>query len=250
MLNLRRLAILPLAIALIVGCDSPTEAPEVAEQAATAPEEAAPEAAEVEKPAAPRIVEAKAEADDNIGKLPEGIGLAIGESIPDVEIQNAKGETVKLKALAAEKPLLLIFYRGGWCPFCNFQIRELTQAYAQFEERGVTPVAISVDSVDEASKTEGAYTIPFPVLSDPDLLAHKGFKVINEVPAEDRERLKKMGMDLEASSKRDHGTVAIPGVFLIDGEGVVRWAHANEDYRVRPSIAQLLAAIDGASLGQ
>lgn len=254
MLNLKRLAIIPLAIALATGCDSPEEAPatetSAQEAPAAAPAAAMEEAAVEEKVAAPRIAEAKAEADDKIGVLPEGIGLAIGASIPDVEVQNAKGETVQLSALAAEEPILLIFYRGGWCPFCNFQIRELTQAYAQFEERGVKPVAISVDSVDEVSKTEGAYTIPFPVLSDPDLLAHRGFNVINEVPAGDRERLKKMGMDLEASSKRDHGTVAIPGVFLIDATGVVRWSHANEDYRVRPSIEQLLAAIDAAAIGR
>ncbi len=244
-------SVLLILIFIAAACEQKTPDTEASATEASQNEAAAAQVEPVateEAPKAPRLIEAKATADDLIGVLPEGVGIEVGQPMPEIEVQNAEAVAVNLNALAAEGPILLVFYRGGWCPFCNFQIRELTLAHAQFDERGVTPVAISVDRIEEASKTQQAYTIPFPVLSDPDLIAHKGFRVINEVAEQESAKLKMMGMDLEASSGRQHSTVAIPGVFLIDKEGVVRWAHANADYRARPSIEQLLAAIDGASL--
>lgn len=139
---------------------------------------------------------------------------------------------------------MLVFYRGGWCPFCNYQIRQLTEAYPQYRERGVTPVAISVDRPEEAAKTRATYEIPFPVLSDPDLAAHRAYRVMHEVDDAERERLAGFGMDIERASGRDHHVIAIPSVFVVDAEGVVRWAHADPDYRVRPSNEQILAALD------
>ncbi|MFU8807096.1 MAG: peroxiredoxin family protein, partial [Bradymonadaceae bacterium] len=230
-----------------LGCDREAS-DEVSEESTQ--EEAA--VAEEEKPEdtrdAPRLVETQTPADDLIGILPEGLGLAVGEFIPDVQAKDAKGNDVNLSTLAEGKAMLVVFYRGGWCPFCNFQIRELTQSYSEFSDRDVVPVAISVDRVEESARTQATYTIPFPVLSDQDLAVHKGFGVIQEVAAEDVERMKKMGMDLEESSGRKHHTVAVPGIFLVDGQGVVRWAHANEDYRVRPSIEQLLKVLDEVDL--
>jgi peroxiredoxin len=87
-------------------------------------------------------------------------------------LHDAAGLEVRLSDLMRRGPLLLVFYRGGWCPYCNFQIRELTAAYPEYGKRGVTPVAISVDRVEESAKTLATYSIPFPVLSDPELAAH------------------------------------------------------------------------------
>ena len=112
----------------------------------------------------------------------------------------------------------------------------------------MTPVAISVDKVDEASKTNTTYEIPFPVLSDPELHAHEAFRVVHEASEDEVARLKGFGIDIERSSGKTHHKFAVPAVFLIDAHGVVRWAHADPDYKVRPTTAQLLAAIDGAKL--
>ncbi len=231
----------------LVGCEAEEEVdegqPETSEQAEAGEEgERQEEDAEEE---GPRIAETQAIPDDELGVLPEGIGIEAGSAISDIKVAAAGGDNeVNLRELAAEQPVLVIFYRGGWCPFCNFQIRDLTTSYDRFEERNVVPVAISVDKMDEALKTEEAYEIPFPVLSDPDLQAHREFNVVYQAEPEEAERLAEMGMDLEAASGRDHHSYAVPATFLISTDGEVLWAHANLDYRLRPTIDQLMMVLD------
>lgn len=238
--------IVALLLSFVVACDDDDAAGEeettdevVQEEVAEPAEEQEPDQEE-----GPRVNETETPSDDEIGELPEGIGLAVGESIPEISTQDSDGETLQLHELGEDSTLLVFFYRGGWCPYCNFQIREMTESYEQFAERDVLPVAISVDQVDKAAETNATYEIPFPVLADPELEIHESFNVVYEASEEEVERLAGFGMDLEASSGRDHNSYAIPGVFIIDGEGTIQWAHANEDYSVRPSPEQLLTVID------
>ena len=145
-----------------------------------------------------------------VGTLPAGIGIPVGERAPNATLRDSQGREARLLDLTKASPVLVVFYRGGWCPFCNAQIHDLTTAYPEFQKRGVGLVAISVDRVYESAETQATYTIPFPVVSDPDL--------------------------------------AVPSLFLVDSQGVVRWAHADPDYKVRPSTVQVLAAVDGVGL--
>ncbi len=183
-----------------------------------------------------------------LGTLPPGVGIRPGERAPDAQLQDAAGRPVRLAEVLKAGPVLLVFYRGGWCPYCNFQIRELAVAYKEYRRRGVTPVAISVDRPLESGRTVASYEIPFPVLSDPDLHAHDAYRVTHEVDADEHARLTAFGIDLEQASGRSHHVIAVPATFLIDARGVVRWAHADENYRVRPFTEQLLGVIDGLKL--
>jgi hypothetical protein len=72
---------------------------------------------------------------DHLGSLPPGVGVAVGEKAPDALVADFEGREVRLATLLSRGPTLLVFYRGGWCPFCNFQIHELTAAYPQFKGR-------------------------------------------------------------------------------------------------------------------
>ena len=182
-----------------------------------------------------------------LGKLAGGQGLAPGAKAPSVAVQRASGEPVALADLWQKGPILLVFYRGGWCPFCNFQIREFVKSYQEYEKRGVTPVFISVDTVDESKKTTATYQIPFPLLADPDLSAHRAFSVTRKASDEEVEKLRGYRIDIEKASGRKHHEMAIPSVFLIDETGTVRWSHANPDYKQRPSTEQLLGVLDARS---
>lgn len=239
--------LIAMSFLFVVACDddeaavddeeAPQEAPEVEE---TAEEEEVVD----EKPEGPRANETDTPPDEAIGELPEGVGIAAGESAPDVAAVNAEGDDVQLLGLAEESAVLVFFYRGGWCPYCNFQIREMTEAYDEFADRDVLPVAVSVDQQDAAADTSAAYEIPYPVVSDPDLAVHEAFSVTYQAESEEVEKLAEHGMDIEASSGRDHNKYAIPSIFLIDSGGTVQWAHANRDYSIRPSPEQLLSVID------
>ena len=162
-------------------------------------------------------------------------------------MKDDKGATVALADLWTKGPILLVFYRGGWCPFCNFQIREFVKSHGEYEKRGVTPVFISVDTVDESKKTTATYSIPFPLLADPDLVAHRAFSVTRKADDAEVEKLKSYHIDIEKASGRKHHEMAVPSVFLIDKTGTVKWSHANPDYKQRPSTEQLLGVLDARS---
>ena len=120
----------------------------------------------------------------------------------------------------------------------------MTGAAAVFEQRGITPVLISADRPAGAALAQKSYEIPFPVLSDPSLAAHEAFGVVFTLDPPTRERYRDYGIALEDWSGEDHGSYAVASVFLVDGEGVVRWSHSSLDYKTRPSIAQLLEVLD------
>jgi peroxiredoxin len=185
---------------------------------------------------------------DRVGVLAPGTGIAVGQKIPDAKGRDLDGHDVSLSSLFSKGPILLAFYRGGWCPYCSSENHALATAYPEYQKRGVTPVTVSVDLPDAEAKTKATYAIPFPVLSDSDATMITAFHVVNKVDADTYTKLKGYGIDLEGYSGKTHHEIAIPSFFLIDRTGVVRWAHSDPDYKVRPSTAQILAAIDGAKL--
>ena len=176
-----------------------------------------------------------------LGTREDGLGLAVGATIPLFEILDFRGEVFSSTAIN-DADTLVVFYRGGWCPFCNFQIRELSQSYDKFKALGVSLVAISVDRPDAAAVTRNAYEVPFPVLSDPGLKAHEAFNVVLQLDAAGVARLAKYGHDIEKWSGKDHHKMAVPAVFLVR-DGKVAWAHVARDYKTRPSTEQLLTAV-------
>ena len=234
-----------LSLGASAGCDrsvaASTEGAPVTQASAT------PAAAQAPPAKAP-LKETSTPPDDEVGKLAPGTGVAVGQRAPDVRAKDIQGGDVRLSDLTARGPVLVAFYRGGWCPYCNHEIRELAKAFGDFERRGVTPVAVSVDRPDKASITGGSYHVPFPVVSDPELSFVEGFRVAKKVEAADYIKYRGFGVDLEEYSGKAHHTIAVPSLFLVDRGGVVRWAHSSLDYTSRPSVAQVLAAIDTAKL--
>ena len=185
---------------------------------------------------------------DRIGVLAPGTGIPVGQKVPDIHARDLEGKDVSLSSLYTKGPILLAFYRGGWCPYCSTENHALATAYLEYQKRGVTPVTVSVDTPDAEAKTKATYAIPFPVLSDSDATMIEAFRVVNKVDADMLAKMKGFGVDLERSSGKTHHEVAIPSLFLVDRTGVVRWAHSDPDFKVRPSTAQILAAIDAVKL--
>ncbi len=179
-----------------------------------------------------------------LGSLPEGIGVPVGEAAPSAKLKNYQNEDVELSSQWAKRRVLLVFYRGGWCPFCNFQIREFTKQAADLRKRDLNVVFVSVDKPGEATKSRDHHDLPFQFLSDSDLVLHKAYKVGFQVGDAMHQRLKKKGMDIERYSGKDHHTIAVPSMFLIE-RGKVRWAHADTDHKKRPTLTKVLEAIDG-----
>ena len=185
---------------------------------------------------------------DRIGVLAPGTGIPVGQKVPDIHARDLDGKDVSLSSLYIKGPVLLAFYRGGWCPYCSSENHALATAYPEYQKRGITPVTVSVDTPDAEAKTKATYAIPFPVLSDSDATMIEAFHVVNHVDDATLAKMKGFGVDIESYSGKTHHEIAVPSLFLLDRTGVVRWAHSDPDYKVRPSTAQILAAIDATKL--
>lgn len=181
-----------------------------------------------------------------LGRNEAGKGLPVGHQLTDLTLRNIDDQPYSLAQAWAEQPALIVFYRGGWCPYCNAQVRELAVRYPELEAAGVQPVLISVDRPENTAALSRQYEIPFPVLSDPDLLAHRAFNVLLTLDGTTLEKYRQYGIDLPAWSGREHHTIAVASVFIVDRQGRVQASHATADYTERPSVEQLLTLIDAS----
>lgn len=191
-----------------------------------------------------KFPELKTTSQQQLGTLDQKHGLAPGQKVGNFKIKDHFGKTTKFKTLRKDAPLLVIFYRGGWCPYCNLQIVQLTKAWPEFKKRGVTPVLISADKPDAAALASRTYEIPFPVLSDPTLIAHEAFNVVMSLDEETVKKYEQYGIFLSDWSGEAHNKFAISSAFLINKKGVIDWSHSSLDYATRPSVEQLLTVID------
>lgn len=166
-----------------------------------------------------------------------------GVKVPDVTVRNLENKEVKLGEVVKGKRTIVIFYRGGWCPFCNKHLSELGAAKEEFTKMGYQVVAISPDTPTELNKTLDKSELDFTLVSDSKADAMKAFGVAYRMPDEVFSTYKNnYNIDVEAASGQNHHILPVPALFLIDEKGMVRFTHANPDIRVRMSSKEVLEA--------
>lgn len=251
-----RLQPIPLLVAAATACSGPTLGEPSADGApAETPRPTTAAAAKEDAPpqgAVRRVPSPKAfapTASETLGTREDGIGIAPGAKVPTFSAVTVEGTPFTDADLRERAPIVVIFYRGGWCPYCNAQVREMATRYGDFTAKGVDVVMASADAPDAAALTKRAYEVPFSLVADPDLAMHDAFGVAFEVPPADVARLESFGISLEAWSGRAHHRIAVPSIFFVDASGTVRWAHAARDYKRRPTADQLLQAVHGLAGG-
>lgn len=169
--------------------------------------------------------------------------LDVGEQVPDVTLQTIEGEDVPLASFHKDRPLVVVFYRGSWCPFCTRHTQELIKAYPQIRELGAELVAISPDSPDNAKESVQETKVPFPILSDADVSAARAFGLAFEVDGETLKRYAGFGIDLEKASGYKHHALPVPAVFIVDKGGEIAFRHYNPDYRERLEATRIVAEL-------
>jgi peroxiredoxin len=169
--------------------------------------------------------------------------LKVGDAIPDVTLRTEENQPVSLRQLVSEKPTVLIFYRGGWCPFCNRHLQALAGIEDDVNQAGAQLLAISMDQPSKLKATPDREKLHYRLLSDSDATAIKAFGIAFKVDDATLEKYKNYGIDLEAASGRDHHLLPYPSVFIVSTNGVIRFAHVNPDYKVRLEPAKILQAL-------
>lgn len=168
--------------------------------------------------------------------------ILVNSIIPDVSVKNIDGKTVALQTIVTEKPTVLIFYRGGWCPYCSRHMAELQKIEDQIVDLGYQILAVSVDRPELLRETLSDQELTYTLLSDSPADVLKAFGIAYRVDDETVNRYKSVGIDLEMSSGFDHHILPAPAVFILDQEGKVKFQYVNPDYKERINGDVLLAA--------
>jgi len=170
-------------------------------------------------------------------------GIKVGEKAPDFVLNNALGKSVSLKDTLKEGPVVLVFYRGAWCPFCNMHLHVLQQNLPEFKKYGAQLITITPQTPDKSVEQFKQKGYPFEVLSDLDSKVMKDYQLYFELPAELVDVYKKHGLDIEAFNGKDRNVLPVPGSFVIDTHGVVRAMQADTDYKKRMEPSAIIDAL-------
>jgi len=171
-------------------------------------------------------------------------GLPVGEKAPDFVLPNAFGKDVRLTDLLSEGPVVLTFYRGAWCPYCNLQLRGLRKTLPYIEQEGARLVAITPQKPDKSREQVEKDGYAFEILSDLDDRVMKEYRLYFEVPSDLSEVYKqRLALDLAEYNGEGRYVLPVPATFVIDRDGMIRAAYADVDYRNRVEPATIIAAL-------
>ena len=168
--------------------------------------------------------------------------LLPGMQAPAFEVVSVEGQSVHFDPKNMQKPLVLTFFRGGWCPYCNLHLAELRKAEGELKEMGFDIWFISIDRPELLYDSLEQSDIGYTILSDSGLEATRAFGLAFRVSDETVERYKTYDIDLEAASGESHHVLPAPSTFIIASDGMIRFQYTNPDYAVRLHPDVLLAA--------
>ncbi|MTI89510.1 MAG: AhpC/TSA family protein [Balneolaceae bacterium] len=174
--------------------------------------------------------------------------LLISSTIPDVSVKTIDGENVKLRELTSKKPTILIFYRGGWCPYCNQHLAELQQVEDKLYDMGYQVLALSPDRPTKLKESMNKHELDYTLLSDSPMNATKAFGLAFEMEESLVKTYKEdYNIDIEGDSGYGHHLLPAPAVYIIDTDGTVQFNYVNPNYRERIRGNILLAAAEAYS---
>ncbi|MEV0886429.1 peroxiredoxin-like family protein [Streptomyces microflavus] len=170
--------------------------------------------------------------------------LKVGDTAPDFTLPSAAGESIGLTGLLKSGPVVLTFYRGAWCPYCNLALRHLQQHVGAMSERGARLVAVSPQIADESLSITQKHHLTFDVLSDIGSSTAKRYGLAFDLTDELASVYEAFGMDLQRVNGGHAHTLPLPATYVIDRDSTIRWAFVDSDYTTRAEPTDIIAALD------
>ena len=170
-------------------------------------------------------------------------GRRAGQSAPAFTLPDAAGQPVALAELLRSGPVVLVFYRGNWCPYCSVQLRAYNQVLDQFQAHGATLVAVSPQTPDLTRLTAEETELRYPVLSDAGNAVARQYGLAYRVGDSVYNTLYSVGINLADYNGDESGELPLTGTFVIAQDGTIAWAHTEANFKQRPDPALLLDAL-------
>lgn len=169
--------------------------------------------------------------------------IGVGDKAPDFALPGVDGRQILLDDLLRQGPVVLTFYRGGWCPYCNLQLRAYQAALPEFAALGARLVAVSPQLPDNSLDTAEKNGLTFDVLSDIGNAVARSYGLVYALPPELREALRSNGKALSSINGDESWELPVPATYVIGTDGRVLIASLHIDYRTRLEPDAILAAL-------
>ena len=170
-------------------------------------------------------------------------GLSVGDKAPRIELKTLDGKTIEVGNI--EKPTVLVFYRGSWCPYCMKQLKKInSELVDELDKQGAELLAISVDKPLVAKKMKDKFDYRFPIISDQEAKSLQAFNIVNKLSGELVDKYKNTyDIDVEKDSGKTHHMIAHPAVFIVKDQKIV-FADVHTNYKKRTKDGEILEALE------
>ena len=168
----------------------------------------------------------------------------VGDTAPNFTLPNSKGEAIKLTDLLKKGPVVINFFRGGWCPFCNLEFKALHDQLAAIKDLKATLVGISPETPDATQETKSKFNLAFEVLSDQGNIVAREYGLVMKVDDQLLPLYAEWGIDVPAANGDDSYELPVPATYIIDTQGIIRSAFVEKDYTQRMEPAEIVSALE------
>jgi peroxiredoxin len=189
-----------------------------------------------------RRVMAEAEASLRTGGVVDR-AMSVGRRCPLFELADQNGKTVRMYELLEQGPIVLVFYRGGWCPYCNLQLKAMEAVADEIRGMGGALLAVTPDSQSGVREMVQKHKLSFPVLVDKENRVSRAFGLVYTLSPKLDTLYKSMGIDVRARNKSEQCELPLAATYVIGRNGVVAYAFLDEAYYRRAEPADVVAAV-------
>ena len=169
--------------------------------------------------------------------------LTVGETAPAFKGQDAAGRPMELRQLLKKGPVVLYFYRGQWCPYCNKELSQLQDSLQVLTAKGAQVVVVTPETPANIDKTVAKTKAAFPIVHDQNLVIMKSYRTAFTVDEATAQKYKGFGVDLKQANGLDANVLPVPATYVIGRDGKIKFAFFDADYRHRASVRQVAQAL-------
>jgi len=182
---------------------------------------------------------------DMIKKEIDKKSLQIGDTVSNFSLPDQLSKSVELSKLLEDGPLVINFYRGSWCPYCNLELNNLKKILPQIKDLGASLIAISPQRPDQSMDTAEKNSLEFSVLSDDENKVAKEFGLVYTVSKHVQDIYKSFGIDLPNINSTGNFDLPVPGTFIVNRDGIIEDLFVNADYKKRMEPSRILEVLEG-----
>ena len=176
----------------------------------------------------------------SIAEAKDPEGLQTGDKAPLFQAEDQFGEVIELKKHLANGPVVLMFYRGHWCKYCNRQLEELTDSLQFIAAKGASIIAVTPEAMEFVDETSKKIDNTIRIISDKDMKIMDAYEVSFEVSSFTIGRYKTIGINLDEFNGDNGTSLPVPATYIINEDGIIDYVYFDKNYKKRVSVKALL----------